>query len=211
MNSMREGTEGVEVLPGDVPVEMPELPARLVLTTAAQFKAMSDPVRARILNIILNEPVTAKQIATRLGATPGAIGHHLHVLEEAGLAKVVARRLVRGIVAKYYTRTARLFKFEMPVEVTGPHSVALDLMARARDEMAESIASMAEDPCREASFAHVRLSPERAEAYRARMAAIVEELLQEPTGGEGAVYGLALAMFEAPPYLQRQADPGEPA
>jgi DNA-binding transcriptional ArsR family regulator len=200
-----------EILPGDVPVTMPELPPRLVLTTMAHFKAMSDPMRARILAIILNEPATAKQLATRLGATPGAIGHHLHVLEEAGLAQVVARRLVRGIVAKYYTRTARLFVFDMPPDVTGPHAMELDLLTRARDELAETLTSTTGDPCREASFVHVRLTPERALVYQARLTTLIDDLLQEPQNAEGTVYGLALALFESPPYLQRAAAGTDPA
>jgi DNA-binding transcriptional ArsR family regulator len=53
--------------------------------------------------------MTTKQLATRLDGTPGAIGHHLRVLERAGLARIVALRLTKGIVAKYYARTARLF------------------------------------------------------------------------------------------------------
>src|SRR6266852_9431044 len=115
----RDDLDTVPVLPEDVPVTMPELPARLMITTFEQFKAVSEPVRSRILGIIQNQPATAKQIADRLGATPGAIGHHLHVLEEAGLAQIVARRLVRGIVANYYTRTARIFNYDLPEDVTG--------------------------------------------------------------------------------------------
>src|SRR5712691_13510719 len=125
----------IPVLSGDVPVTMPELPVRLVINTVQQFKAINDPIRSRILGIIQNQPATAKQIADRLGATPGAIGHHLHVLEEAGLAQIVARRLVRGIVANYYTRTARIFKYNLPEEVTGNVDASLEIMAKAHDEM----------------------------------------------------------------------------
>ena len=76
-----------------------------------------------------------------MGASPGAIGHHLHVLEAAGLAQVVARRLVRGIVANYYTRTARIFKYDLPREVTGDTSINLDIMAKAYEELAEAEAN----------------------------------------------------------------------
>src|SRR3989442_10937967 len=148
----------IPVLPGDVPVTMPELPIRFTITTAQQFKAISDPMRSRILGIIQNQPATAKQIADRLGATPGAIGHHLHVLEAAGLAKVIARRLVRGIVANYYTRTARIFKYELPREVTGDTSINLDIMARAYEELAETDANKEADVYQCSSFPHIRLS-----------------------------------------------------
>src|SRR5438270_7040729 len=116
MNALqrKDELEAIPVLPEDVPVVMPELPTRLVISTMQQFKAMSDPIRSRILGIIQNQPATAKQLADRLGASPGAIGHHLHVLEEAGMAKVVARRIMHGIVANYYTRTARIFVVDLP-------------------------------------------------------------------------------------------------
>src|SRR6266478_8904082 len=119
---------------------MPELPIRFTITTEQQLKAYSDPVRSRILGIIQNQPATAKQIARRLDATPGAIGHHLHVLEAAGLAKVVARRLTRGIVANYYTRTARIFDFCLSREIAG-ESFGLDIFTNVRNELAESIES----------------------------------------------------------------------
>src|SRR5579872_6232693 len=148
----RNNLDAIPVLPEDVPVTMPELPARVSITTFEQFKAISEPVRSRILGIIQNQPATAKQIADRLGATPGAIGHHLRVLEEAGLAQVVARRLVRGIVANYYTRTARIFMFDLPREVTGGISASLDILDTARDELAEALTTVKEDPVRCESF-----------------------------------------------------------
>src|SRR5260370_40773829 len=125
MNALhsKDDLDVIPVLPSNVPVTMPELPVQLVINTVQQFKAFSDPIRSRILGIIQNQPATAKQIADRLGASPGAIGHHLHVLEAAGLARVVARRMARGVVANYYTRTARIFDFDLPREVTGDTSM----------------------------------------------------------------------------------------
>src|SRR5213080_2040646 len=140
MNALqsKDDIDVIPVLPGNVPVTMPELPVQIVINTAQQFKAVSDPIRSRILGIIQNQPATAKQIADRLGATPGAIGHHLHVLEAAGLAKVAARRLVRGIVANYYTRTAKIFKYELSKEIRGDEAASLEIMSKAYDEMAEA-------------------------------------------------------------------------
>src|SRR5215470_2990458 len=101
----------------DGPVAMPAIPPTRVISTEEEFKAVADATRTRILGIIQQQPATAKQIAARLNMSPGTIGHHLQVLESAGLAQVVARRLVRGIVAKYYTRTARIFLYDFPAEV----------------------------------------------------------------------------------------------
>ncbi len=201
----RDDLDAIPVLPDDVPVTMPELPAQVIITTFEQFKAISEPVRSRILGIIQNQPATAKQIADRLGATPGAIGHHLHVLEEAGLAQIVARRLVRGIVANYYTRTARIFKYNLPEEVTGNVDASLEIMAKAYDEMIEARSSVKEDPFWCDSFPHIRLSPERARYYFERLQALVNDVLTETPDPDGKVYGIIVGMFMSPLYMQGPA------
>ena len=198
----RNNLDAIPVLPEDVPVTMPELPARAFVTTFEQFKAVSEPVRSRILGIIQNQPATAKQLADRLGATPGAIGHHLHVLEEAGLAQIVARRLVRGIVANYYTRTARIFTYDLPRDVKGNVNASLEILDKARDEWAEALTTVKEDPYRCDSFPHVRLSPERARHYSERLEALLDDLLREQPDPDGKVYGILMSMFMSPPYMQ---------
>jgi DNA-binding transcriptional ArsR family regulator len=204
MNTLRSRSDPdtIPVLPEDVPVTMPDLPARHVVNTLEAFKAISDPTRDRILSIIQNQPATAKQIAERLGATPGAIGHHLHVLEEAGLAQVVARRLVRGIVASYYTRTGRIFLFDLPKELVADESAMLHIMSKAREEMAEALSSIKDDPYSIDGFPHARLSPERARYYHERLEALLDEFENEPFDPDGEVYGMLGAMFKSPPYMQ---------
>src|SRR5712691_10779569 len=202
MNALVHNDDTIPILSGDVPVVMPELPVRVLITAMQQFKALSDPTRSRILGIIQNQPATAKQIADRLGASPGAIGHHLHVLETAGLAQVAARRIMRGIVANYYTRTARIFTYELPPEVAGNTSIGLEIMTQARDELAEALVTIEEDPLRTESFPHIRLSPERAGAYFERLQALVDDILHETPDPDGEVFGIFVSMFKAPAYLQ---------
>jgi DNA-binding transcriptional ArsR family regulator len=203
--SSKTEADSIPLLPEDVPVTMPNLPARRVVNTFQQFKAVSDPTRSRILSIIQNQPATAKQIADRLGATPGAIGHHMRVLEEAGLAQVVARRLVRGIVASYYTRTAKIFMYELPEEMRGNEAAGLQIMSKAYDEMDEARVTIKDDPYKRDGFPHARLSPERARYYYERIEELVEEILNEPSDVEGEIYGIFVAMFKSPPYMQGPA------
>lgn len=207
MNALqsKDNVDGIPVLPGNVPVTMPELPLHIVINTAQQFKAISDPIRSRILGIIQNKPATAKQVADILGASPGAIGHHLHVLEAAGLAQLVARRLVRGIVANYYTRTARIFKYDLPREVTGDSSINLNIIAKAYEELAEAEANIKEDVNQCAGFPHVRLSSERVKYFSERLQSLVDEVLSEAPDPNGKVYGILVSMFMAPDYIQGPA------
>lgn len=195
-----------DIVAEDGPVTMPELPMTLTIATEEQFKAIGDRTRTRILGIIQYQPATAKQIADKLKMSPGTINHHLQVLEAAGLAQIVARRLVRGIVAKYYTRTARIFKYAFPPDVAGPSSGALDIMNTAIAEYTESLATQDQDKDDDdfcgTSFPRARLSRERARYYSERLKGLIDEFLNEPAEADGEIYGLLTAMFKAPSYLQ---------
>ena len=206
--SSRPQRDEPPLLSEGVPVAMPELPLSLLLTRPEQFKALGDPVRERILYIIQNEPATAKQIADRLGASPGAIGHHLQVLEAAGLAKVVARRLVRGIVAKYYTRTARIFNFDdayMPADVP---PFGLDMLTQARGEIAATFQAYGTNGFLGGGLPHSRLSPKRAQYFEQKMRDLVDEFVDEPQDPDGHVFALVASMFLAPPYMQHTPPEG---
>jgi len=205
--SAMQGPDALPTLPASMPVLMPDLPPRLVITTAEQFKAIADRTRTRILGIIQSQPATAKQIAQRLGIAPGAAGHHLQVLDAAGLAQIVAKRQVRGTVAKYYARTARVFTYDMSPEVTGGRSTSVEIMTAALHELAETMAEGGETTCMETSFPHIRVSPERAAVYEERLRTILEDLLHEPQDPDGQVYGICAAMFISPSYMQTDPTP----
>jgi DNA-binding transcriptional ArsR family regulator len=197
------------LLPAGVPVPMPPLPPSLRITTARQLKALSDPTRTKILGIIQNQPATAKQLADRLGVAPGTIGHHLRALESAGLAQVVARRMVRGIIARYYTRTARIFNYDLAPEVQGSGSVNVDFLTQARDEMAEALAAGSPagvEVSVQGGLPHARLTPERVEHYRERLGELMDAMMAEPVVEGSLVYGMSLSLYLAPPYLQVASD-----
>jgi DNA-binding transcriptional ArsR family regulator len=194
--------EAIEIATEDVPITMPDLPMYFTITTVQQWKALNDPLRKRLLDIIQQQPATAKQLADRLGASPGAIGHHLHVLEDAGLAQIVARRLIRGIVAKYYARTARIFDFDLPTDITGQTSIDLTILNRAHDELVEALTNPEDDPYRKASLRRARLSAERIHTYQERIHALITDFFQEPPDPDGQIYDLSIALFRAPSYLQ---------
>jgi DNA-binding transcriptional ArsR family regulator len=188
------------ILPENSPIKMPELPAALHVNTAQQFKAIGDQTRWQILDHIQHRPVTAKQVADIMKMSPGTIGHHLQVLEAAGLAQVVARRAVHGIVAKYYTRTARTFIFDFPPELEKEASISLEILTKARNQLADALAEGDMDTS--ASFPQVRLSPERAQVFRERLKALVNDFIHEPSDPHGQIYGMCMAFFKAPSHQQ---------
>jgi DNA-binding transcriptional ArsR family regulator len=200
---------------GDPPT-MPDLPPSLVVRSAKQYKALGDPLRVRILELIQHQPRTAKQLADLLERPPGTIGHQLRVLEAAGLAQVVARRLVKGIVAKYYARTAHIFLVETPQELGSERAPGDRRLQRAHDELVEALAALGDEAFfgyeGNPEFFHVRLSPERARAYRDRLSDLTTDLLHETPDPEGTVFAVSVAFFVAPPALQvtpERAEPGD--
>jgi DNA-binding transcriptional ArsR family regulator len=51
------------------------------------FHALGDPTRRAILDRLSERPASVTHLAERLGVTPTAIGQHLQVLQESGLAR----------------------------------------------------------------------------------------------------------------------------
>jgi len=198
------------ILPADVPVPMPELPLRVEIKTKRQYKAATEPTRARILAILQNEPATAKQLAERLNGTPGAIGHHLKLLAREGLVQVVARRQVRGIVASYYTRTARIMMFNHSVTY-GESADRAEILTNARDQLAEVAAEPGfyeEDSAFSMGFPHLRLSKRKAQKLAERLSKLCDDLIATPNEPDEPLYGIIIGMFRAPVYLQPNADGG---
>ena len=49
------------------------------------FKALSDPTRRRVLQLLRNRPMTAGEIAEEFALTKATMSGHFNVLREAGL------------------------------------------------------------------------------------------------------------------------------
>jgi DNA-binding transcriptional ArsR family regulator len=202
--------EAIPVLPASVPIPLPDVPKRLMLSTAQHFHAASDPVRWRML-ALLSHPMTAKQLAEQLAIPHGTIGYHLQVLEEAGLILLVAKRLIRNMTAKYYVRAAQIFDFRIPPEITGPVSFPVRLISQVRDEVAEAVAEG--DPAASLptiGLRYLRLSPTQAQAVQARLTALLDECSKLVPDPEGVVYGICTTMYTGPPLLQQQSETTEP-
>ena len=81
----------------------------LTIRGKEQLHAIGDPTRWRILGRLLVGPASIQELAQALGAAKGTIGHHVRVLEGAGLIRVAETKKVRGVTEKRYLRVARQF------------------------------------------------------------------------------------------------------
>lgn len=183
-----------------------ELDEALELTTPEHFKAISDPTRQKILGLLGQQSLTTKQLSEMLEQPKGTIGHHLKMLEAAGLIHVVRTRLVRAITEKYYGRVARYFRTGSAVLTAfqtdmSPVQPVLGLMLRqALEEMAYT--TDPDDPS-SSIIVHARILADEVREFGQRLEALAEEFRQRAVPGE-KVYGFVASIYltnwpEVPP------------
>ena len=99
----------------------------LVVSDPAQLRAMADPFRTQLIQLLRDRAHSTQELAQELSIPKGTVGHHLKVLESAGLIRVVRTRKVRAVTEKFYGRTARLFLYqtEDPAESQAISAVTL--------------------------------------------------------------------------------------
>jgi DNA-binding transcriptional ArsR family regulator len=86
---------------------------RVVSISIEQARALEDPTRARIVEILYHRQLTTEQIGKELQKTGynkaiTTIRHHLDILKESGLIEVVKIEEVRGAIAKFYGTSTKL-------------------------------------------------------------------------------------------------------
>jgi len=84
----------------------------LVVSDPAQHRAMADPFRTQLIQLLRDRARSTQEISEELKVPKGTVGHHLKVLESAGLIRVVRTRKVRALTEKFYGRTARLCLYQ---------------------------------------------------------------------------------------------------
>jgi DNA-binding transcriptional ArsR family regulator len=70
-------------------------------------KAMSHPLRVRILAMLQERTATPVQLSEWLGARLGTVAYHVRTLHRAGLVDLVDETRVRGAVAHHYRAKER--------------------------------------------------------------------------------------------------------
>ena len=169
-----------------------ELDEILEVRRPDQFRAVGDPTRQRIISLLSERAATTSQLAEALGQPKGSVGHHLKVLEEAGLIRVVRTRQVRAITEKYYGRTARLFDF-MHGEGDLAREPTLQLL---RQVMNEYVAPGSEEwPADVITLRHARIPASRAEEFTRRLLEVADEFTDLETVQGERVYGLLAGVF----------------
>ena len=180
-----------------------ELDDVLIVEDAKQLRALADDFRARIITLLRERAASTTELATALGSPKGTVGHHLKVLESAGLVRVVRTRKVRALTEKFYGRVARLFVLKtdesLPEDLRGGAISAL-MLRRAADDLIAS-----GDEQETAGLVNIRLADKDRVRFERRLNRLVADYqaAEDPTG---ARHVLAYAMYRAKPGLPPRKD-----
>src|SRR5690242_11914871 len=168
-----------------------DLADRIALTAPEQVKALSHPLRTTILHLLHERAATVSELASAVERPKSTVAHHVKVLAEAGLVRVVKTRRVRAIEERFYGRTARMFYVSVERDANGEE---LPRDFNDFEVAAAESAGAFRDGKLWGFIRHARISEEQASAFWERMAELVAEFDQLPRAGE-TMYGFAVGVY----------------
>ncbi|MGB8859628.1 MAG: winged helix-turn-helix domain-containing protein [Ilumatobacteraceae bacterium] len=152
-----------------------ELAEQISADTPARLKALGDPLRHLLLDLVLERAMSVTELAERVRRPKGSVAHHVDLLVEVGLLQVVRTRKVRAMEERFYGRTARTICF--PSEA---HGGDLPFFADAR--AVADMEAMDDVPSR-FSMRSVRIPDELAAEFAERVMSLALEFSRLPRGG----------------------------
>jgi DNA-binding transcriptional ArsR family regulator len=168
-----------------------DLADRIALTEASQVKAISHPLRNTILGLLHERAASVSELAVAVGRPKSTVAHHVKVLNQARLIRVVRTKRVRAIEERFYGRTARMFYVsverssdseDLPRDFNDFEVAAVESAAAYRDGKLWGF------------IRHARISEAQASAFWERMAELVTEFDHLPRSGS-TVYGFAVGVY----------------
>lgn len=159
---------------------------RIELDSPDRLRAVGDPTRMLIADLVLERAMTVTELAARIGKAKGTVAHHVDMLCGAGLLKVVSTRKVRAIEERSYGRTARTYVFPDSDDDGLPFAAeAAAQWDRARHDQGKTGGF---------TLRHARISVDRVAEFGARLDALAVEFTELPRDGD-VEYALYLGLF----------------
>ena len=163
------------------------------MRSEVQLRAVADATRRRILSLLRERAASTTELAEALGQPKGTVGHHVKVLEDAQLIRVVRTRKVRALTEKYYGRLARLYR------IVADDSEPLDtaafgalMLRQAADEVAPD-AGMGDDPSG-LVVVHARVAVGNARRFQQKLEELASDF-QSLDDEEERVYGFVAGVY----------------
>ena len=94
---------------------------KIITINYEQFKALEDPIRGKIVQILYKKNLNVEQIHRRLKKfgfkkAVTTIRHHVEILKNSGLIEIVKIEELQGATTKYYGSSIKLLDFTLPLD-----------------------------------------------------------------------------------------------
>jgi DNA-binding transcriptional ArsR family regulator len=166
--------------------------------TAAEAKALAHPLRIRILRLCLDEALTNKQLAERLGKDPGTVLHHVRTLVDGGfLVAEEVRQGAKGALEKPYRSTGKSWTLSLEESPLSGDVHTQAMLEAFLAELAEA------GPGAATGFNRLALTLNQAsrQELEGRVLEILDEFVTRPPDPDGEPYGLLFAMHRRAPAI----------
>ena len=112
-------------------LEKPLKVNRIVTTSTTHAHAIEDPARAKIMELLYRQSLSAHQISTALKKTGykkalTTVRHHLEILKNSGLVEIVRIEESRGAITKFYSTSTKLLGYQAPEDFDSKYSKVID-------------------------------------------------------------------------------------
>ncbi|QTN00312.1 helix-turn-helix domain-containing protein [Sediminibacillus dalangtanensis] len=171
----------------------------LILTQLEQLKALSDPLRVKILHLLIENSYSGQQLSQLLDVPRQKIHYHLKDLEKNNLIYLVSESKKRNMTEKLYRAVARSFipaKDLLPYQtIQGESGKIMTLTAidrtkeRALEAPDDAFITDSEDPKewdKVASQLEVQTTEEKFRHWVTKYQALLEELQEMTDKGENS-------------------------
>jgi len=163
----------------------------VVVTAPGQLRALADPLRRTLLELLLERAATVTEMAQAAGRPKSTVAYHVNLLVATGLLRVVRTRRVRAIEERYYGRVARTLYIGALNRAEDKQVVAaINGLAEAAAEAAPAHAA---DELR-CLLVHARIPIEEVRNFWAQVQELARRFAQIPRAG-GQVYGFAAGLY----------------
>jgi DNA-binding transcriptional ArsR family regulator len=182
-----------------------DLEEMLVVASPEQLRALADPLRDTLLELLLERAATVTEMARAVDRPKSTIAYHVNLLVDAGLLRVVRTRRVRAIEERYYGRVARTLYIGVLSRPEDKRvAAAINGLAQAA---AESGPAHVADELR-CTLSHARIPIEEVRNFWAQVQELARTFTQIPRAGD-QVYGFAAGLYptDAPTLPDPERDP----
>ena len=207
---------------GDGQADAEEPAAERVISDVETLKAISDPLRLRILETMVSRRDalwTVKALAAHLEVPQTRLYHHVELLLERDLIRLASQRIVSGIIESRYRVAALSFRLDSSLlsgESASAQEASRDLLRgvfdSSREEVADALRTYLQDhpgadlssggdddPERPVvSRGLAMLPPTKAGEFKARLLELMREYDSAASEPDAVPFGFLVALYRVP-------------